>query len=152
MADVGSVFGGWLSSALLRGGWSLNRARKGAIILCAALVAPIVFAAGARSTWAAVVLIGLAAAGHQGFTANLFTLTSDLFPEKAVASVCGFGGMFGAIGGILIALVVGLVLQATGSYTMLFVAAPTAYLLAIVVVHLLSPRLDPLQAAQLPGG
>jgi ACS family hexuronate transporter-like MFS transporter len=143
MADIGSVLGGWLSSTFLRSGWSVNRARKFSMILCASFVAPIVFAASAHSTGVAVVLIGLAAAGHQGFAANLFTLTSDLFPEKAVASVCGFGGMFGAIGGILIALVVGLVLQATGSYYTLFIAAPTAYVLAIGVVHILSPQLEP---------
>jgi MFS transporter, ACS family, hexuronate transporter len=150
MSDVGSIFGGWLSSALLRKGWSVNRARKTAMIGCASLVAPIVFAANARSTWTAVVLIGLAAAGHLGFAGNLFTLTSDLFPEKAVGSVVGFGGMFGAVGGILLAQTAGRVLQATGSYYTLFAAAPVAYLLAVGVVHGLLPHLEPLPESELP--
>jgi ACS family hexuronate transporter-like MFS transporter len=149
MSDVGSIFGGWLSSTLLRRGWSVNRARKTAMIVCASLVVPIVFAANAQSTWTAVVLIGLAAAGHLGFTGNLFTLTSDVFPEKTVGSVVGFGGMFGAVGGILLAQTAGRVLQATGSYYTLFVAAPAAYLVAIAVVHGLLPRLEPLPASAL---
>ena len=142
MSDLGSIGGGWLSSALLRRGRSVNHARKVAMMVCALAVVPIVFAAGARSTWVAVVLIGLAAAGHLGFASNLFAVTADLFPENAVGSAVGFGGMFGAAGGILLAQAAGRILQGTGSYYALFVGAPIAYVLAILVLHALSPRLE----------
>jgi ACS family hexuronate transporter-like MFS transporter len=95
--------------------------------------------------WPATFLIGLAAAAHQGFSANLFTLTSDLFPSRAVGSVVGIGGMAGAIGGMLIAEIVGHVLQWTGSYKIPFLIAASAYLVALLVIHLLSPRLAPAQ-------
>ena len=147
ISDVGSVFGGWLSSTFIRRGWSINRARKTAMIVCACLVAPIVFAAEAKSTWTAVILIGMATAGHQGFSANLFTLTSDLFPTKAVGSVVGFGGMGGAIGGIFIAQAAGTILQAMGAsgYYILLLLPPIAYTLAIIIIHVLSPRLEPIR-------
>jgi ACS family hexuronate transporter-like MFS transporter len=93
--------------------------------------------------WPAVLLIGLAAAGHQGFSANLFTLTSDLFPSRAVASVVGIGGMAGAVGGMLIAKIVGYVLQWTGSYMVPFFIAGSAYMVAIAIIHILAPRLEP---------
>ncbi len=146
ISDFGSIFGGWLSSSFIRGGWSINRARKTAMIICACLVAPIVFAARAESTWTAVLLISLATAGHQGFSANLFTLSSDLFPTKAVGSVAGLGGTAGAVGGIFIAQAAGSVLQAMGpnGYYVLFLTPPVAYLLAIGVVQVLSPRLEPI--------
>jgi ACS family hexuronate transporter-like MFS transporter len=150
MSDVGSIFGGWLSSRLIKSGVSVNAARKTAMLACASLVAPLVFAANVDSVWVAAVLVGLATAGHQGFSANLFTLTSDLFPEKAVGSVVGLGGMAGAIGGIFIAQVAGRVLQATGSYYVLFLAAPSAYLVAIALIHTLSPRLEPVDASEIP--
>jgi ACS family hexuronate transporter-like MFS transporter len=95
--------------------------------------------------WPASILIGLAAAGHQGFSANLYTLSSDLFPSRAVASVVGIGGMAGAIGGMLIAEIVGHVLQWTGSYMIPFFIASSAYLFALLFIHLLSPRLIPAQ-------
>lgn len=85
----------------------------------------------------------MAAAGHQGFSANLFTLSSDLFPAQAVGSVVGIGGMAGAIGGMLIAKIVGYILQWTGSYRIPFLMAGSAYLLALAVIHLLTPRLEP---------
>ncbi|MHB8501754.1 MAG: MFS transporter [Candidatus Acidiferrales bacterium] len=143
ISDVGSVAGGWLSSSLIKRGRSVNVARKTAMLICAIGVIPVVFAYRVESTWAAVWLIGLAAACHQGFSANLFTLTSDMFPARAVASVVGIGGMAGAIGGFFIATVVGHVLQWTGSYMIPFVIAGSAYLLALAVIQLLSPRLEP---------
>jgi ACS family hexuronate transporter-like MFS transporter len=88
-------------------------------------------------------LIGLATAGHQGFSANLYTLASDLFPKRAVASVAGIGGMAGAVGGMLIAKIVGYVLQWTGSYRIPFFIAGAAYLVALVVIHVLTPRMEP---------
>jgi len=95
IADIGSVAGGWLSSSLIQRGVSVNAGRKIAMLACAVSVVPIAFAYRVSGLWPAVLLIGLAAAGHQGFSANLFTLTSDLFPSRAVASVVGIGGMAG---------------------------------------------------------
>ena len=142
LADIGSVAGGWFSSFLIHRGKTVNLARKSAMLICALSVTPIVFAYRVENLWVAVLLIGLAAAAHQGFSANLFTLTSDIFPPQAVGSVVGFGGMAGAIGGMLMAKVVGYVLQWTGSYMIPFIIAGTAYLLALVMIHALSPRLD----------
>jgi MFS transporter, ACS family, aldohexuronate transporter len=143
IGDVGSVAGGWLSSTLIKRGWSVNAARKTAMLTCALAVLPIVFAARASEMWVAVGLIGLAAAAHQGWSANVYTLASDMFPKQAVGSVVGFGGMTGAIGGMLIAKITGYVLQFTGSYVPVFIIAASAYLLALGMVHLLSPRLEP---------
>ena len=143
ISDVGSVAGGWLSSWLIKRGKSVNAARKITMLLCACSVVPIVFAYRTESMWEAVLLIGLAAAGHQGFSANLFTLSSDLFPAKAVGSVVGIGGMAGAIGGMLIAKIVGYVLQWTGSYMVPFFIAGFAYLAAVAAIQVLSPKLEP---------
>jgi ACS family hexuronate transporter-like MFS transporter len=143
LADVGSVAGGWLSSWMIHRGRSVNLSRKFAMLLCALSVVPIIFAYRVESLWGAVLLIGLAAAAHQGFSANLFTLTSDLFPAQAVGSVVGIGGMAGAIGGMLMAKIVGYMLQWTGSYKIPFLIAGSAYLLALAIIQILSPRLDP---------
>lgn len=142
-ADVGSIGGGWLSGSFIRRGWSVNRARKTAMLICALAVVPIIFAARASNLWVAVGLVSLAAAAHQGWSANLFTMTSDMFPRRAVGSVVGIGGMAGSIGGMLIATTVGLILQYTGSYVPIFIIAGSAYLVAITVIHLLAPRLEP---------
>lgn len=143
VADVGSIGGGWLSSSLIKRGWSVNRARKLAMFICAVSVVPIMFAAKASNLWVAVGLVSLAAAAHQGWSANLFTLVSDTFPRRAVGSVVGIGGMAGSIGGMLIALVVGEILQRTGSYVPIFIIAGSAYLVALLIVHLLAPKLEP---------
>lgn len=143
ISDVGSVAGGWLSSSLIRRGASVNAARKTAMLVCAISVVPIVFAYRVSGLWPAVLLIGLAAAGHQGFSANLFTLTSDMFPSRAVGSVVGIGGMAGAVGGMLIAKIVGYVLQWTGSYMVPFLIAGSAYLVALALIQILAPRLEP---------
>jgi ACS family hexuronate transporter-like MFS transporter len=143
LADVGSVGGGWISSSLIRHGWSVNRGRKTAMLISALAVVPVVFAARASSLTVAVLLIGLAAAAHQGWSANIFTLVSDMFPTRAVGSVVGFGGMFGAIGGMVIAKVVGYVLEWTGSYVPIFILAGSAYLIALLLIHLLAPTLEP---------
>src|SRR5437899_1290731 len=151
MADVGSVGGGWLSSALIKRGWQLGRARKTAMLICAICVVPIVLVSGTSGMWTAVVLIGLAASAHQGWSANVFTMSSDLFPRRAVGSVVGIGGMAGAVGGMLIAKVVGYVLQWTGSYLPIFIMAGSAYLTALLFIHLLAPKLEPahIEAEQL---
>ena len=143
IADVGSVGGGWLSSAFLKRGWNANRARKTAMLTCALAVTPIAFAANVRSEWVAVLLVGIAAAAHQGWSANVYTLASDMFPRRAVASVIGLAGMAGAVGGMLIAKITGYVLQYTGSYVPVFLIAASAYLITLLVVHLIVPRLQP---------
>ena len=142
IADVGSVGGGYISSALLKRGVTINRSRKTAMLICALAVVPIVVASMTSSLWLAVLLIGIAAAAHQGWSANLFTLTSDMFPKQAVGSVVGIGGMSGAVGGMFIAPLVGYILQSTGSYLPIFIIAASAYLIALLVIHLLSPRLE----------
>ncbi|WP_434026703.1 MFS transporter [[Pseudomonas] boreopolis] len=143
LADVGSIAGGWLAGRFIKRGWSVNRARKGAMLVCALCVVPIVFAARADDLWVAVLLIGLATAGHQGWSANVFTLTSDMFPRHAVASVVGIGGFAGAVGGMMIATFTGFLLETTGSYVPVFLMAGSAYLLALLVVHALAPALEP---------
>jgi ACS family hexuronate transporter-like MFS transporter len=143
IADIGSIGGGWLSSALIKRGWSINAGRKTAMLVCALAVVPMVFASGAGSLWVAVGLVSIAAAAHQGWSANIFTMVSDLFPRKAVGSVVGLAGMAGAVGGMLIAKLTGYILQATGSYVPVFLIAAFAYLTALTVIHLLVPRLEP---------
>ena len=143
ISDIGSIGGGWLSSTLIHRGTSVNLARKLAMLISALTVVPIVFAYDAKNLWVAVVLIGMAAAGHQGFSANLFTMTSDLFPARAVASVVGIGGMAGAVGGMFIAKLVGYILQRSGSYRIPFLIAGTSYLVALGIIHLLTPSLIP---------
>ena len=143
MADVGSIAGGWLAGRLMRLGWDVNRARKGAMLTCALCVAPIVLVTQVDNLWVAVALIGLAMAGHQGWSANVFTLPSDMFPRHAVASVVGIGGFAGAVGGMLMSVYTGAQLEHTGSYARIFLIAGSAYLLALAVVHLLVPKLQP---------
>jgi ACS family hexuronate transporter-like MFS transporter len=143
VADVGSVGGGWLSSAFIKRGWTVNRARKTAMLICALAVLPIVFVTRTTNLWVAVMLIALAAAAHQGWSANIFTLVSDTFPRRAVGSVVGFGGMAGAVGGMLLSIMVGEILQRTGSYAAIFLIAGFAYLAALAVIHLLVPTLAP---------
>ena len=140
LADVGSILGGWGSSTLLSRGFDLNASRKGAMLICALAVVPVAFAVDAGNLWLAVALIGLACAGHQGFSANLYALPSDLFPRWAAGSVVGLGGAAGALGGMLMAKYAGFVLERVGSYRPIFIVAACAYLVALSVVHLLVPR------------
>jgi ACS family hexuronate transporter-like MFS transporter len=147
LADFGSVAGGWLSSFLLQRGKTVNLARKTALLVCAICVVPIIFASRVNSVWAAVLLVGLAAAAHQGFSTNLLTLPSDMFPARVVASVAGLGGAAGAVGGMLIAEGVAHILQWTGSYTIPFFIAGSAYLLALAVMQLLAPNLEAVRIA-----
>jgi ACS family hexuronate transporter-like MFS transporter len=147
MSTLGSIGGGWLPARFLKAGWSLNRARKTAMLICALAVAPIVVGATASHLWLAVVLVGLATAAHQGWSANLYTMASDLFPKRAVASVVGIAGFGGSIGGMLIATFTGFVLQITGSYVPLFVIAGSAYLIAFLIIQKLAPRMEPAKLA-----
>lgn len=142
LADVGSVGGGWLSSALIKRGFSINAGRKLALLASAILVLPIVFASSVSSLTAAVAIIGLAAAAHQGWSSNLYTMVSDTFPKSSVASVMGIGGAAGAIGGMIMARYVGQVLETVGTYVPVFLWAGGAYFVALLIVHLLLPSLD----------
>ncbi|HEY1604269.1 MAG TPA: MFS transporter [Allosphingosinicella sp.] len=143
LSDVGSVAGGWLSSALIHRGWSINRARKTTMLICALAVTPIVFGQYVDNLWAAVFIIGLAAAAHQAWSANLYTIPSDVFPRKAVGSVIGIGGTAGAIGGALFSAYIGQVLERVGTYSPIFYVAGSVYLIALLIIHLLTPRLEP---------
>ncbi len=149
-ADAGSIAGGWLSSHLIRRGFTVNRARKTTMFICALAVTPIVFAARTTELWTAVGLIALAAAAHQGWSSNLYTITSDMFPRRAVASVVGAGGALGALSGAFASQVVAAILQVTGSYTSIFTIAACGYLVALGCVHLLAPRLEPVRLAPSP--
>jgi len=143
LADVGSVGGGWFSSALLKRKWSVNAARKTAMLVCALLILPVALAPHVSGQWVAVILIGVAAAAHQGFSANIFTTASDMFPRKAVGSVVVIGGFAGAMGGFLMNLGAGWLKQNTGSYAVMFAIAGVVYLLALLIMHLLVPKLEP---------
>lgn len=143
-ADIGSIAGGWISSALLKNGYSVNAARKIALLLCAVCVIPMFFVSYTHNMWVTIAIFSLAAAAHQGWSANLYTLVSDMFPKQAVASVTGFGGMAGAVGGMVAAACIGRVLEMTGkNYAPLMSACSFAYVLSLVVVHLMSPKLEP---------
>lgn len=141
MTSVGSIGGGWLSGRFIDKGWSINKARKVVMLICAILIVPIMFATSVPEWWA-VGLIGVATAAHQGWSANIFTTASDMFPKKAVGSVVGLGGMAGSIGGMLIALLAGLILQLTGSYVVLFIICGSVYLVALLIFHLLAPTME----------
>jgi MFS transporter, ACS family, hexuronate transporter len=144
IADVGSIGGGWLSSFLLKRGLSVNRSRKLAMLFCALCVLPILIVPTVKSVWPAALLIGLAAAAHQGWSANIFTLVSDMFPRRAVGSVVGIGGMGGAFGGMIFAKATGYILQGNQqNYMILFFIAGGAYLSALLVIQLLAPNLEP---------
>ncbi len=143
MTTVGSIGGGWLSGAFIKRGWEVNKGRKAVMLLCALCIVPIVFAASVTELWVAVGLIGLAAAAHQGWSANLFTTASDMFPRKAVGSVVGLGGMAGAVGGMLLSTFAGFLLEWTGSYLTLFVISGSVYCIALLIFHLLVPKMEP---------
>jgi ACS family hexuronate transporter-like MFS transporter len=143
MADVGSVGGGWLSSRLLNNGWTANAARKTAMLVCAILILPVALAPQVESQWLAVILIGIATAAHQGFSANIFTTSSDMFPKQAVGSVVGIGGFAGAMGGFIMNLGAGWLKENTGNYQIMFIIAAVVYLIALGFMHLLVPKLEP---------
>ncbi len=141
MSDLGSIAGGWASSFLIKRGWSVNASRKSTMLFAALCVPPVYFAAQATELWTAVGLIGLAMASHSAWSTNLFTLTTDMFPQQVVGSVVGIGSMFGAVGGMFGATLAGLLLQSTGSYVPLFIVAGSAYLIAFGGIQLLVPKL-----------
>jgi ACS family hexuronate transporter-like MFS transporter len=144
ISDIGSMVGGYVSSKLIKLGWTVNRARKTAMLAFASLVPFVIIASQTRSAWLAVLLIGLATACHQAWSANIFTLASDMFPRRAIGSVIGIAGFAGGIGGILVSEFAGRVLQRDPSfYLPMFIVAGLAYLCALAVIQALAPRLDP---------
>src|SRR5438876_3643402 len=145
-AMVGSVAGGWLSGALVARGWNLSRARKTAMAACAFCMPAGIVAVYAHSPWTALALISLATSAHQGWSANLFTLVSDIFPKQYVGSVVGIGGAAGALGGAIFARVAGHTLQFLHGYAPLFIIAGILHPLALAVIHLLIPRIEPLES------
>jgi ACS family hexuronate transporter-like MFS transporter len=142
MANFGSMFGGWMSSKMLQRGRSVNFSRKATMLFLAIFALPVMFAQSVSNLWVAVLILGVATAAHQGFSANTYSLATDLFPKRVVGSVMGIGGFVGSIGGVLMAKYAGYVLQTFGSYTPLFVVAGCSYFSAVAVIHLLSPRLS----------
>lgn len=142
VSDLGSIGGGWLSSWWIRRGRSVDFARKATILIAGLMVVPIVFAAQTEALWGAVALISLATAAHQGYAANIFTLVSDIYPKEAVGSMVGLSGMAGAIGGMLVATLVGWLLETTGSYMLIFSLAGSAYLVAWLILRLGIPRIE----------
>jgi ACS family hexuronate transporter-like MFS transporter len=149
LADVGSIAGGWLSSHFIGRGWSVNRARKTTLFIAALFALPMVTVTYAPSPLVAVLLIGMGTAAHQAFSSNIFTMISDLYPRRAVATVAGMGGAAGAVGGILIAQATGWTLELTGSYTPIVIYAGLGYMIAFTIIHLLVPRME---AAKLSEG
>jgi ACS family hexuronate transporter-like MFS transporter len=145
MTDVGSIGGGWLSSWLIKRGWTVNAARKTAMLICALCVVPVFMTSSISHLWIATLLVGLAASSHQGFSCNLYTLVSDTAPRHAVSSIVGIGGMAGAIGGMFIAKLAGYILEKTGEYRLLFLIAACVYLVNLTIIHLLNPRLEPMK-------
>lgn len=141
ISDVGSVAGGWLSSFFISKGWSVNKARKTTMFICALAVVPVFFASMTENIWVAIGIISIAAAAHQGFSANIYTTVSDSFPNNAVASVTGIGGMGGAIGGMIIAALSGIIYQKFGPLP-LFLLGSFAYLIALFVINALNPKLE----------
>jgi len=147
-ADLGSIGGGWLSSWLIARGWSVNRARKMAMLAMALLILPTALAPLAQGMWLAIAIVAIAAAAHQAWSANVYTLASDMFPRSAVGSVVGIGAFAGAMGGVLFQRAVGRILDANGgNYAPIFVYCGSAYLVAWAIIHLLAPRLEPVTAA-----
>ena len=157
LVSVGSIGGGALSSALIRRGWPVWRARKAAMLLFALLVVPVMCLRFGPGIWGAVGLIGLAGAAHQAWSATIFTTASDMFPKRAVSSVVGLGSMAGSVGGIIFPEIVGRILQshraagdAGGGYALIFFMCGSAYLLAWSIMYLLAPRLAPVALAAAP--
>ncbi|MDF7776145.1 MFS transporter [Sphingomonas sp. AOB5] len=144
LSDVGSIAGGWVSSKLIQSGRSVNFARKATMLGAGCCVLPLLFVTHVDNIWLAIPLIGIALAGHQAFSSTILSIPPDMFPKRAVGSVIGLGGFAGGIGGMIMSTSVGRVLDATGgNYTLIFAACTTVYFLAVLSIHLLSPKLAP---------
>ena len=146
-ACIGSVYGGWLPTQLIQMGLSIKAARRTAMLACALAVTPIMFIGQIHTLWIAIAVISLAAAAHQGWSANIYSLASDIFPRSFVGSVIGFAGFGGALGGMIAAWQVGKILQNSHSYSAIFFVAGTAYLTALLIIQLLIPKKDQVTTA-----
>jgi ACS family hexuronate transporter-like MFS transporter len=143
MADVGSIGGGWMSSWMIKRGWSVNASRKAALLLAALTVTPIMFAQNVTGLWGAVFIMGMCTASHQAFSSNLYTLVSDTFPRRAVGSVAGLGGTCGYVGATIFQIIVGYSVEKQHNYFLPFICSGLAYLVAFGIMHALMPRLEP---------
>ena len=146
---IGSIGGGYLSGYFIKKGWTVFKARKTAMLIFAIAVTPIMLARYASDIWVAVFLISLAASAHQAWSANIFTIVSDMFPKKAISSVVGIGGMAGSLGGVLFPYFIGIILDKykllgdlNGGYNIIFLVCGFAYLLAWGIIHLLTPKMQ----------
>jgi len=154
VASVGSIAGGWLSGHFMKLGWSVNKARKITFLICACCVLPVVCATITHDKWVAVALITLAASAHQAWSANAFSLAGDMFPRRVVGSVTGFGGFAGSVGAIALFIIVSRLRERAiargepGNYFLIFLAASFAYITALLIVHLLAPKLEPAQVEE----
>lgn len=141
VSAIGSIGGGWLPALFRRRHGRMVQARMMAMLICAVLAVPVLAASRLRSEWTAIALLSLAAAAHQGWSANLFTTASDMFPASAVGAVVGIGGTAGSIGGVVLSLIAGKILQATNSYVALFGICASTYLISMLILRLLAPNL-----------
>lgn len=146
VADVGSIGGGWVSGYFIGKGWTVNKARKLTLLICALIILPVMFVTLTDNKWIAVILIALGAGGHQAWSANIFTLVSDVFPKKATASVVGIGGAMGAFAGLAAHITLGELLTSSGkgTYFFAFLIAGLLYLVVLGIAHLLMPKMTPL--------
>jgi len=146
LADIGSIGGGYLSGYFMKKGWTVNKARKMTLLFCALIILPVSFVAVTDNKWVAILLIGLGSAGHQAWSANIFTLVSDVMPKKATASVVGIGGMVGAVSGMVADFYLGATLDQAGNdgYFYAFLIAGSCYLVVLGLIHLILPTMTPL--------
>lgn len=145
VSSVGGISGGWISSQFIKSGKGIDYARKTTILFCALLVLPVVLVSYVGNLWIVVLLIALAAAGHQGWASNIFSIISDIYPKKAVGSMTGLSGFVGAVGGALSATFVGLILEATNSYFLIFTIASNMYLINWLIIKVFIPEIKPIQ-------
>jgi ACS family hexuronate transporter-like MFS transporter len=143
IAIAGGVAGGWLAKKLINRGWSLNAARKFSMLMCALAVVPVFFAPYAGSVWLAVLIVGIAGSAHQGWSANLFSLVSDTMPKEAISSVVGLGGFVAYFAGGFVNKMTGDILQKTGSYVLVFAYFSGMYVLSLIAIQLLVPKIKP---------
>ncbi|HUI08407.1 MAG TPA: MFS transporter [Verrucomicrobiae bacterium] len=145
VTGLGSIAGGGLSGWLLQRGWSLNWARKTAALACACGAVPVALATHTRSVWLATSFFALATAANQGWSATMYTVVSDIFPKRAVASVVGLGGMFSSVSAMGFSWLVGHILQSTGAYDQILLLCGAAYLVTWLIFHLLVPQIGPIE-------
>ena len=141
IAMIGGIVGGWLAGALLGRGWTLNAARKVSLLICALCVVPVFFAPFAPTVLMAVIIVGIAGAAHQGWSANLFSVVSDTMPRDAISSTIGLGGFVAYFTGGFVNGITGEILQKTGSYVSVFAYFSGTYLLSLLAIQLLIPKI-----------